>query len=175
MLDIIFKRGLLRQRASYPSALTVKWPFNTLRHPFGHGSEKLRLDKWQRAIATGRSVSHYRQLLGPAGLFKKYEKLSLKSDAREELEIPLRFEGRIIVRPSFHLSPHSHSTPLKLEAWNLAFIILTWMSPKLPTGFLVFCLEVEIFKFKVMKWIKGGNRSLGRIWHFSPHKKCPPT
>jgi len=35
------------------------------------------------------------------------------------------------------LSPHSPPTLVKLEAWKLACIILTWMAPQLPIRFCV--------------------------------------
>jgi len=51
---------------------------------------------------------------------------------------------------SVGLSPHSPRTPVELETRKLACIILTWMVPKLPIRFLIFCVEAEIFKFKVL-------------------------
>jgi len=39
---------------------------------------------------------------------------------------------------------------MMLEACKLAFLILTWMAPKLPIRFLIFCLEAGIFKFKIL-------------------------
>jgi len=39
-----------------------------------------------------------------------------RGKAREELEIPLWVATRIVVRPSFHLSPHSPPTPIKPES-----------------------------------------------------------
>jgi len=48
------------------------------------------------------------------------------------------------------LSPHSPPTPVKLEAWKLACIIFTLMAPKLQIRFLIFGVESEIFKFKVL-------------------------
>jgi len=44
-----------------------------------------------------------------------------------------------------HLSPPPPHTPVKLEAWKLACIILTWIAPKLLIRFLIFWLEAEIF------------------------------
>jgi len=49
-----------------------------------------------------------------------------------------------------HKSPHPYPTPVELEAIPLACIILTWMAQKLPSRFLIFCLEAKIFKFKVL-------------------------
>jgi len=51
------------------------------------------------------------------------------------------------VRPS----PLSTPTPLVLEVWNLTrVIVLIVMGQKIPTRFLIFCLEAEKINFKVM-------------------------
>jgi len=70
-------------------------------------------------------------------------------------------------------APHSPPTPVELEAWNLACIILTWMPPKLQTRFLILSLKVKIFKFKVMTWIKGGQWVAKEGSAFFPAQKMP--
>jgi len=51
---------------------------------------------------------------------------------------------------SICLSPQSPPTPLVLEGWNLAGVILIVMAQNLWTRFLKFCLEPEKINFKVM-------------------------
>jgi len=53
--------------------------------------------------------------------FIKVAELSLPSEAKGEIEILYRDQEW---RPSFLMSPHSPPTPVELEAWDLACIIL---------------------------------------------------